>query len=399
MADNGVNEKHGEVLHTLISANQIKENIRSMCNGNGTSEHVVVKEEVSGYGSDDSLNSPLDFSFKRKNGDSETSEVDSYSPASLHGASLGSHADDNKYSFYEQTTSNSDSQKNGESSEDTDHKIGEPPLAGTDPSRNVPPGFASMVRAFQSGTLSPAAAARMINAFPAMGSVLEPRIAQANKSARPFKSYPNETLSMPIGCYGVSGFNPFQTLDASVIQNLNEMNSEELLNVYKHQLHVMQEHARTVRSSSQSSESGSVSATSSSTGLNSSITRVSNHPHHQHYANHRHSSTSSPPGVSSPGLALSPNHSIPSTSDMSLQNAMSRKRPRSLPDNQKDEAYWERRRKNNEAAKRSRDARRAKEDQIAIRAALLEQENMKLRVEVAALKTETAKLRCMLYNS
>ena len=33
----------------------------------------------------------------------------------------------------------------------------------------------------------------------------------------------------------------------------------------------------------------------------------------------------------------------------------------------KDEAYWERRRKNNEAAKRSRDARRAKEDEIALR--------------------------------
>lgn len=65
----------------------------------------------------------------------------------------------------------------------------------------------------------------------------------------------------------------------------------------------------------------------------------------------------------------------------------------------KDEAYWERRRKNNEAAKRSRDARRAKEDEIAIRAAFLEQENLKLRVEVASLKSETAKLRCMLYNS
>ncbi len=33
----------------------------------------------------------------------------------------------------------------------------------------------------------------------------------------------------------------------------------------------------------------------------------------------------------------------------------------------KDDAYWERRRKNNEAAKRSRDARRAKEDEIALR--------------------------------
>jgi bZIP factor len=33
----------------------------------------------------------------------------------------------------------------------------------------------------------------------------------------------------------------------------------------------------------------------------------------------------------------------------------------------KDDAYWERRRKNNEAAKRSRDARRVKEDEIALR--------------------------------
>jgi bZIP factor len=65
----------------------------------------------------------------------------------------------------------------------------------------------------------------------------------------------------------------------------------------------------------------------------------------------------------------------------------------------KDEAYWERRRKNNEAAKRSRDARRAKEDEIAIRAAFLEQENLKLRFELANLKNETAKLRCMIYNS
>lgn len=67
-------------------------------------------------------------------------------------------------------------------------------------------------------------------------------------------------------------------------------------------------------------------------------------------------------------------------------------------DKDKDAAYWERRRKNNEAAKRSRDARRAKEDEIAIRAAFLEQENIKLRYEVAALRTEAGKLRCLLYN-
>ncbi|CAF2576753.1 unnamed protein product [Rotaria sp. Silwood2] len=65
----------------------------------------------------------------------------------------------------------------------------------------------------------------------------------------------------------------------------------------------------------------------------------------------------------------------------------------------KDDTYWERRRKNNEAAKRSRDARRAKEDEIALRAAILEQENMKLRLELSQLKQETAKLRCMIHAS
>ena len=87
--------------------------------------------------------------------------------------------------------------------------------------------------------------------------------------------------------------------------------------------------------------------------------------------------------------------------DADADDAPSKKRGRSNSDRTvvKDEAYWERRRKNNEAAKRSRDSRRAKEDQIALRAACLEQENLKLRLEVTALRNETAKLRCMLYNS
>lgn len=63
-----------------------------------------------------------------------------------------------------------------------------------------------------------------------------------------------------------------------------------------------------------------------------------------------------------------------------------------------DPTYWEKRRKNNEAAKRSRDARRAKEDEIAIRCAFLEQENLKLKYEVATLRNESERLRNMLYN-
>ena len=52
----------------------------------------------------------------------------------------------------------------------------------------------------------------------------------------------------------------------------------------------------------------------------------------------------------------------------------------------KDDKYWERRRKNNQAAKRSRDLRREKEMVLKERAAYLEEENRQLREEVQKLK-------------
>lgn len=56
----------------------------------------------------------------------------------------------------------------------------------------------------------------------------------------------------------------------------------------------------------------------------------------------------------------------------------------------KDNAYYERRRKNNAAAKKSRDRRRIKEDEIAIRAAYLERENMELKIELSTIKRQIA---------
>jgi len=56
----------------------------------------------------------------------------------------------------------------------------------------------------------------------------------------------------------------------------------------------------------------------------------------------------------------------------------------------KDEAYFERRKKNNAAAKKSRDRRRIKEDEIAIRAAYLERENIELKFELAAARKQLA---------
>lgn len=59
-----------------------------------------------------------------------------------------------------------------------------------------------------------------------------------------------------------------------------------------------------------------------------------------------------------------------------------------VPEDQKDDKYWQRRKKNNVAAKRSRDARRLKENQITVRAAFLERENSALRQEVAELRKD-----------
>jgi len=65
---------------------------------------------------------------------------------------------------------------------------------------------------------------------------------------------------------------------------------------------------------------------------------------------------------------------------------------------EKDAAYWERRRKNNEAAKRSRDIRRQKEEQIAAQAAMLSAENVQLKAQIDVLKNQLALVQSMMLN-
>jgi len=60
----------------------------------------------------------------------------------------------------------------------------------------------------------------------------------------------------------------------------------------------------------------------------------------------------------------------------------------SNPEKCNDPEYIERRKKNNEAAKKSREARKAKEDEIAIRVSFLEQENLKLKFQLAAIERQ-----------
>ena len=59
-------------------------------------------------------------------------------------------------------------------------------------------------------------------------------------------------------------------------------------------------------------------------------------------------------------------------------------------------SYWERRRRNNASAKKSRDARRARELQTQIKVAFLEKENMRMLAELRAVRQENVYLRRVL---
>lgn len=85
-----------------------------------------------------------------------------------------------------------------------------------------------------------------------------------------------------------------------------------------------------------------------------------------------------------------------SVEDLKPQPVSKKAQKMLVPDSQKDEKYWSRRWKNNEAAKRSRDARRLKENQISVRAAFLERENAALRQEVANMRKELGRCRNIL---
>lgn len=77
---------------------------------------------------------------------------------------------------------------------------------------------------------------------------------------------------------------------------------------------------------------------------------------------------------------------------------MNMRRKTAHNENNTDPTYWEKRKKNNEAAKKSRDARKAREDEIAIRCAFLEQENLKLKLKIAAVQSDTERLQNLYYR-
>ena len=79
--------------------------------------------------------------------------------------------------------------------------------------------------------------------------------------------------------------------------------------------------------------------------------------------------------------------------DSPVSGKNKRKKKQSISDNEKDGKYWERRRKNNAAAKRSREERLAKEALIANRSNFLVLENQKLTKDLKNTLDENQKLR------
>jgi hypothetical protein len=70
-----------------------------------------------------------------------------------------------------------------------------------------------------------------------------------------------------------------------------------------------------------------------------------------------------------------------------------RKRKQSISDNLKDDKYWERRRKNNAAAKRSREERLQKEAEVARQANGLHTENAELKRSLAEALIDNEQLK------
>lgn len=93
-----------------------------------------------------------------------------------------------------------------------------------------------------------------------------------------------------------------------------------------------------------------------------------------------------------PGKEFDPSSKSFSDNELKPQPMFKKCKKQFVPSEMKDERYWARRKKNNLAAKRSRDARRIKENQIVMRAAYLEKENNLLKKEMEALRQENVAL-------
>ena len=373
-----------------------------MYGAGGGHENGYRAEGYPGDSGDEDGEAPLDFSMKREGRDEGIGSVTipreplvgrlikpkleaQNGPSRVEAADCPSRANGEHA-----TRPNGGAETDGELPEG---RVGEPPIAmpGTLPAAaglgmaGLPGMPAGMLTAAGAGMFSALPFLVDPSRMPHQQEIPSPNGTKGT-NCRPFKAYPKDSLSMPLGYYGLPNVLP--ALDPATAQTLTS-STEELLHRYRQFLSKAQDGTKRVKDKHTGSESFKISGIPHSPphDFHNKVISVAPPVSNSGVISSSSSQTSLSPPAATPAQLNTPSHTP------------NRKRGISLPDERKDAAYWERRRKNNEAAKRSRDARRAKEDEIAIRAAFLEQENLKLRVEVAALKNETAKLRCMLYNS
>lgn len=94
-----------------------------------------------------------------------------------------------------------------------------------------------------------------------------------------------------------------------------------------------------------------------------------------------------------PGADFDPKRRHFSADELRPQPIIRKRKKTYVPGEDKDDKYWERREKNNMAARRSREARRLKENQIALRTAYLEKENGALQVALDKSAAENERLK------
>ena len=104
----------------------------------------------------------------------------------------------------------------------------------------------------------------------------------------------------------------------------------------------------------------------------------------------------SPPHSGNSSVYFTSDH--PSGSENETEE-IPRKKRNPVPDSKKDDRYWERRKKNNMAAKRSREMKRKKMEDELLRAKDAISENAQLKQEVEVLKAEISSLRRLLKDA
>jgi len=94
-----------------------------------------------------------------------------------------------------------------------------------------------------------------------------------------------------------------------------------------------------------------------------------------------------------PGMDYDPKQRAFDLEELRPQPIIRKRKKNAVPEELKDEKYWDKRIKNKVATRRSREARRLKENQIALRTAFLEKENAVMKKELESSMFEKSKLR------